>query len=247
MGLVLRDVRHEAFAQAIADGANKTQAAVQAGYSPASASTQGHKLFARKDVTDRVTVLEAERKGLQVEAAAVTRPILLDAKHEVFAQKLAHGVNQTQAAIQAGFSPVSASTQGHKLSARKDVSDRVTELLLQREQIRSEAMKHIELPTRMDVLNDLVAVREEAKIARNLNARMKANELIGKELGMFVQRTDVRVESVVNRLGAAELHQLAALAQQVIDGEVEVVSYDDGDGETEQDQRTADDGEQGEA
>jgi phage terminase small subunit len=56
---VLENAKHEHFAQAVAGGSTLTDAAISAGYSPASARQQGSTLCTKHDIAERIAELQA--------------------------------------------------------------------------------------------------------------------------------------------------------------------------------------------
>lgn len=129
--------------------------------------------------------------------------MLKNAKHEHFAGLMAKGVSQTEAAVTAGFSQRRAIVTASELLARPEVKARIAEL-------RVMVVERITEKTGIDkawVMKELVEVVQMGKAAspiigkdgestgevkQNLAAANKALELIGKEFGMFVDRSEVR-------------------------------------------------------
>jgi hypothetical protein len=105
-------------------------------------------------------------------------PILSNPRHERFAQELANGKTATEAYQSAGFKPNrgNAST----LKANQSILARVGE-------IQGEAAKQVEL-TRAEVLKMLLDDRNKARELKQMGPAIKAAELLGKELGMFIER-----------------------------------------------------------
>jgi phage terminase small subunit len=132
-------------------------------------------------------------------------PILSNPRHERFAQELANGVSATEAYERAGFARNRVSA--HRLKQKPNIGERVSELLKQREHINAQATaKAIEKTalTKEWVIERLIEnanramqnvpvldrdrrptgeYRYEGQVAN------KALELLGKEIGMFVDRT----------------------------------------------------------
>jgi Terminase small subunit len=131
-------------------------------------------------------------------------PILSNPRHERFAQELANGVSATEAYERAGFARNRVSA--HRLKQKPNIRERVSELLKQREHINAQATaKAIEKTalTKEWVIERLIEnanramqnvpvldrdgeltgeYRYEGMVAN------KALELLGKGLGMFVDR-----------------------------------------------------------
>ena len=149
--------------------------------------------------------------------------MLTKVRHEAFAQELARGKSQRQSALAAGFSAAQAESYGCRLAARPEIKERVAELREKLDVERAKAMSKVEMPTRQRVLLDLVAIKQKADAARNLQAELKAVELLGKELGMFVQRSEVKVDSALDGLNT---EGLAALLAGLRQGDVDVIEGD---------------------
>ncbi|MBP2311898.1 terminase small subunit [Azospirillum soli] len=130
-------------------------------------------------------------------------PQLKTATHERFAQAIARGVNQTNAAKEAGYPEASAHVRASELMKRPDVKARVAELKAKAETL---AVKRVAL-SREEVLNRLLDVADKAMSTGNLNAANRAWELIGKEMGMFVDRK-MELKSPLDALNAQQLKAL---------------------------------------
>ncbi len=86
--------------------------------------------------------------------------------------------NQAAAAIRAGYSAKTAASQASRLLKNVNVAARVAEL-------QSEAAERSEV-TVDDVIAELVELRDGAKAAKQFGPAIRAEELRGKTLGMFV-------------------------------------------------------------
>ena len=135
-------------------------------------------------------------------------PVLRNAKHEHFAQLIAKGATTPpKAYVIAGYSDKGAAQSANRLLRDAEVSARIEEL---REAIEKPSRERAIEKAAVDkawVLSQLVEVVQMAKQAepvrdaegaatgeykQNLAAANKALELVGKELGMFVDRKEVR-------------------------------------------------------
>lgn len=130
-------------------------------------------------------------------------------KLEKFAQGIARGMTLTAAGIAAGWSEHTASAAAHRASKRPEVQARVAEIRVSLDAARAEAMVAVEMPTREQVLRQLLEACEVAKRGGQLQQQLRAIELIGKELGMFVQRSSVEVSSPLAALSAEALLALS--------------------------------------
>ena len=132
-------------------------------------------------------------------------PALTNPKHERFAQELAKGKPADESYALAGFSPNrgNAATLKHKQS----ILDRLAEILDERESIHAQAtadaVKSVGLTKQwvIETLMENVAKAMQATAMRNENGdpigefqyqgsvANKALELLGKEMGMFIDRS----------------------------------------------------------
>jgi len=98
-------------------------------------------------------------------------------------------LNATQAAIRAGYSPKTADVQGARLLANVKVKSSIAARM-------AERAKRLEI-TQDSVMRDIEAIKRDAMqqnergIMSNHSAALKAAELQGKHLGMFIERLEV--------------------------------------------------------
>lgn len=133
--------------------------------------------------------------------------ILKNARHEHFAQLVAGGKTPPQAYILSGYSKAGAAQSANRLLKNADVALRVEQLRKAIEEPARERAIEKAAADKAWVLSHLMENVRMAKAAepvldhegkptgeyrQNLAAANKALELIGKELGMFVDRRDVR-------------------------------------------------------
>lgn len=106
-------------------------------------------------------------------------PVLRNARHEAFAQALAKGKTADEAYQLAGFKPNrgNAST----LKAKQNIAERIIEL----KQMVAERV----VVDREWVLARLIENAQHTQKS-NPSASNQALQLIGKEIGMFVERTE---------------------------------------------------------
>jgi len=140
-------------------------------------------------------------------------PVLLNPKHERFAQELASGKSAEEAHGLAGYK---ASRSGaSQLKQNLNISNRVAELLIERESIHAQAtadaVKSVGLTKQwvIETLMENVARAMQAKPVRTDDegeaigeyqyqgsVANRALELLGKEVGMFIDRKEVRTGSL---------------------------------------------------
>jgi phage terminase small subunit len=133
---------------------------------------------------------------------------LWNPRHERFAQELAKGKTLEEAHRVAGFS--GNRKTGSQLRQRPDISRRVTEILSRRDRAEERATERaIERTaiTRADVLEMLVEDRNLARARGQTAAAIRAAELLGKELGMFIHREEVGQPGDFSHLSSEELEQ----------------------------------------
>lgn len=107
-------------------------------------------------------------------------PALLNSRHEKFAQELAKGASASEAMKAAGFK--SDRRNGTRLTTNEDIRRRVDEL-------KERAATNVVL-SREWVLEELIDNAKRAKEGGDYAPSNKALELLGKEIGMFVERTE---------------------------------------------------------
>lgn len=116
-------------------------------------------------------------------------PALANPRHERFAQELAKGKSQSDAYQNAGYEP--SEPNASRLTRNDKVAARVAEL-------QERAVENVML-SREWVLEQLVDNASKAKAAGDFGPSNQALNLLGKELGMFVERTEnVNIEHVVS-------------------------------------------------
>lgn len=125
--------------------------------------------------------------------------VLSDNRHELFCQGLAAGKTRSQAYIDAGYSPNGASSNAIKMSDLPEVKARTEELL-------SRAATRAELKA-SDIQEMLL---QDRTLARNLgqpSAAIRAAELLGKVLGMFAEKREIKV-GLLDEFSPEQLEQI---------------------------------------
>ena len=113
-------------------------------------------------------------------------PILENTKHELFAQAIAKGASQGAAYRQAGYEGVPNRKTPVRIANRADVKARVQELLT-----------HVSMITKVDkaeIMSELKKTYDRATNTEDWSACNRSLELMGRELGMFVERHEVDVQ-----------------------------------------------------
>jgi len=136
----------------------------------------------------------------------------LSPKHERFSQALAEGKSQTEAYQLAGYAakPSAAKDCASRLAAKPAIKQRLASILQTKasivERATAKAVAKLEI-SRTDILRELWENSQQAKAAvpvkdhegnetgefnANWSASNRALELLGKELGMFIDRKEIR-------------------------------------------------------
>jgi phage terminase small subunit len=134
-------------------------------------------------------------------------PLLKNQRHEHFAQLVAKGEKPGRAYVTAGYSKSGADQSGARLLRDAQVCSRVAELQKAIEEPARERAIEKAAVDKAWVLSNLTKIvamgmatepvrdsegNETGELKANLAAANKALELVGKELGMFVDRKEVR-------------------------------------------------------
>jgi phage terminase small subunit len=134
---------------------------------------------------------------------------LLNPRHEQFCQLISAGHSPARAYVAVGYSEKSAYTSGPRLLKTPAISGRVAEL----QQLVVQSTVNRAAIDRDWVLSGL---RRVAENGASESARVRALELVGKELGMFVERPAVPWDGDFATLTTTQLekvfHQMAELA-----------------------------------
>lgn len=143
--------------------------------------------------------------------------VLDNPKHEAFAQAFALCNNATKAAIEAGYAPSgsrsAASVRASGLMKNPKIKKRIAEL---QQQLVKKASQAVGLD-RSWVLDRLKSNADLALEEKDRAAANRALELLGKEIGMFVDRKQVLI-GPLEQLGAPQLQRLLLLAEAAEQG-----------------------------
>jgi phage terminase small subunit len=138
-------------------------------------------------------------------------PVLKNPRHEKFAQLVASGIRPAEAYISLGYSRNGAAQSAAKLLQRTDVRKRLDEILASAAQsVAAEvAFDQKRVLSRLDVLG------RKAEELKQISAAVRCEELIGKERGMFVERSEqvTKIRSVKD-MEMEEIEALIAEAEQ---------------------------------
>jgi hypothetical protein len=167
-------------------------------------------------------------------------PVLQNQKHEIYAQHRAAGNNMTDSARMAGYSSGKYMGQtAYSIEHRPEVKERIAELRPAieekvKEEVTREMSKlavertvaRVKVVSRDDIMNELANVVDEAKElsgAAGFTARLRALELMGKEKGMFVDRS-MTITSPLDGLSPDTLLALVGIIEKVEKGEVRIAA-----------------------
>jgi len=115
--------------------------------------------------------------------------LLRHARHEKFSQLVASGVKPTEAYVSLGYSKSGAPQSANNLLKRTDVGERVKEIQSLAAQSSAEAV----ILNRERVLNRLSQLSHEAQQKGQYSAAARCEELIGKAIGMFDDRSELLI------------------------------------------------------
>lgn len=113
-------------------------------------------------------------------------PVLANARQEQFAQKVASGLNLVEAYTSAGYSKAGARQSASRLLTNANISSRIAELQAVSENATSKAVAF----DKARVLRRLDELSTKAEEDGNWAAAIRAEELIGRHRGMFIDRSD---------------------------------------------------------
>jgi hypothetical protein len=116
-------------------------------------------------------------------------PVLHNPRHEKFSQLVASGLKPTEAYVSLGYSKAGAPQSANNLLKRTDVGERVKEIQSLAAQSSAEAV----ILNRERVLNRLSQLSHEAQQKGQYSAAARCEELIGKAIGMFDDRSDLLI------------------------------------------------------
>jgi hypothetical protein len=143
--------------------------------------------------------------------------VLDNPKHEAFAQAYVLTNNGVKAAIEAGYAPSgsrnAASVRAAGLLKNAKVKARISEL---QQQLTKKATQAVALD-RAWVLDRLKQNADLALDEKDRSAANRALELLGKEIGMFVERRQIQI-GPLEQLDAPRLQRLLALAEAAEQG-----------------------------
>lgn len=136
-------------------------------------------------------------------------PILRNARHERFCQAIVSGQVVEKAYEIAGFKR----NRGNCWTLRKQerISKRIDELFAEIDALtKREMVKVVQKAavTKADVLRMLLDDHELARSINQLGPAVRASELLGKELGMFIERREQRNVDEFDNLDEQQLREL---------------------------------------
>lgn len=132
-------------------------------------------------------------------------------KDELFAVALADGKRAGEAYKLAGYTGGAANARRKKAS--DSIKRRVAEILAQREAAVVRATEHMAeeiVITRQAVIRNLTRIAEKAEDEGQYAVAARCNEILGKDIGMFVERSvNLNLNADIDSLTDAELIAIA--------------------------------------
>jgi phage terminase small subunit len=110
-------------------------------------------------------------------------------RQKKFVDEFMKDLNATQAAVRAGYSVNTANRVGPRLLSNVGIKNAI-----------AAAQKLVSQKTEIeviDIVNDLQRLAGKAESAGNFSAAIKCKELLGKQIGMFIERIKVEDDSVI--------------------------------------------------
>jgi hypothetical protein len=120
-------------------------------------------------------------------------PVLRNPRHEKFSQLVASGVNASESYTAVGYKPTGARQAASRLLTNVDVRERVSEL----QQAAARSTADALILNRERVLHRLSQLSQEAQQKGQYSAAARCEELIGKEIGMFVDRRETVIWATI--------------------------------------------------
>jgi len=136
---------------------------------------------------------------------ATRMPILRNPRHEKFSQLVASGIKPTEAYVSLGYSKVGAPQSANNLLKRTDVRERVNEIQSLAAQSAAEEVAF----DQKRVLNRLDILSRKAEELGQISAAARCEELIGKQRGMFVDRTALQWDLDPSKMTIEQLDVIA--------------------------------------
>ncbi|RJP45455.1 hypothetical protein C4587_00730 [Candidatus Parcubacteria bacterium] len=137
--------------------------------------------------------------------------VLKNPRWERFAQELAKGKTADAAYEQVGFKKNRHNAA--RLAREEHIRTRVAELLAERDEMARKATEKAAEALSIDrqwVMSRLIENAQAASAAEDYGPSNKALELLGKELGMFIDRKQIDIDGELRSLSDAQLVALLA-------------------------------------
>jgi len=132
-------------------------------------------------------------------------PALADQRHEAFAVQRASGKNRAQAYKDAGFKDTPAARiNAQRLLKRPEVAARIAEIA---DYINTKALEGVVLSAEQ-VLRWMMSTRHAAFAADQYAVAVRAEELLGRQFGLFVEQHEHGKPGDFAALSDAELSEL---------------------------------------
>lgn len=139
------------------------------------------------------------------------------ARREAFCLFVAQGNSAVVAAKKAGYA--TPDKTAYTVLRQPAVKARIAEVSALIDQEKAKDIVRVQAPTREWVLRELMDNVSASKAALDRSSVNKGLELVGKEIGMFVQRS-MQIESPLMKLPADKLLALLAIVEEAIGSDV---------------------------
>lgn len=137
---------------------------------------------------------------------------LKKAQHERFTQLVASGIKPMDAYVSVGYSKGGAAQAANNLLKRTDVRSRLEEI----QRATADAVSANVAFDKDRVMMRLNKLSHQAEERGQISAAIRAEELIGKERGMFVERAIQTIwDGSLERLTADQLARLTQTFEQI--------------------------------
>lgn len=169
----------------------------------------------------------------------------LNKRQEVFCQQVAKGITPTEAARGAGYSGSGVRVTASRMMDKPEIVERiaaikttveratVSRVAIDKAWVISQLVENVETAKQAVPVLDREG-NETGDYVQNLVAANKALELIGKELGMFVERREVRTGPLFADLTDEQLDAALAAARALAEAAGE--AHGAGEGRADRDQ-----------
>ena len=123
----------------------------------------------------------------------------LTAKQALFIKEYLIDLNATLAAIRAGYSKKTAGVMGFENLKKPNIVEEITKALAKRSE-KTEITAEL-------VLRQIQEDRQKAIELGQISVAMRGNELLGKHIGCFVDRVEIKEVSDIDKMSKEEIQK----------------------------------------